>query len=77
MTFGVVNLDYRAGRFHRKVDGLVGIIMAVVKMGYGTIDLLTVATRESLTEMQAQILICELEDAIEKLQQSNRGISGK
>jgi len=27
MTFGAVNFDYRAGRFHRKVDGLVGIIM--------------------------------------------------
>ena len=24
MTFGAVNFDYRAGRFHRKVDGLVG-----------------------------------------------------
>ena len=45
--------------------------MADVKLGYDTIDLLTVSTRESLTEMQAQILVCELEDAIEKLQQSN------
>ena len=26
MTFGAVNFDYRAGRFHRKVDGLVGIM---------------------------------------------------
>jgi hypothetical protein len=24
MTFGGVNLYYRTGRFHRKVDGLVG-----------------------------------------------------
>jgi len=23
MTFGAVNFDYRAGRFHRKVDGMV------------------------------------------------------
>jgi len=27
MTFGAVNFDYRAGRFHRKVDELVGGIM--------------------------------------------------
>jgi len=27
MTFGAVNFDYRAGRFHSKVDGLVGKIM--------------------------------------------------
>ena len=26
MTFGAVNLDYRAGCLHRKVDGLVGIM---------------------------------------------------
>ena len=26
MTFGAVNFDYRAGRLHRKVDGLVGIM---------------------------------------------------
>jgi len=27
MTFGAVNLDYLTGRFHRKVDGLVGIML--------------------------------------------------
>ena len=26
MTFGAVNFDYRTGRFHRKVDGLVGLL---------------------------------------------------
>jgi len=31
MTFGAVNFDYRAGRFHRKVDGLVGLKLTTEK----------------------------------------------
>lgn len=45
-----------------------GFKMVNVRIGYDNIELMTTSTRESLTEMQAQILVCELEDAIEKLQ---------
>jgi len=31
MTFGAVNFDYRTGRFHRKVDGLVRSFMKTMK----------------------------------------------
>ena len=45
--------------------------MACVKTGYDTIELMTTSTRESLTEIQAYILITEIHGALNELRKSN------
>ena len=45
--------------------------MACVKTGYDTIELMTTSTRESLTEIQAYILIAEIQGALNELRKSN------
>ena len=51
--------------------------MACVKTGYDTIELMTTSTRESLTEIQAYILIAEIQGALNELREStatNQGL---